>query len=429
MKIRVSPSEVSGRVSAPPSKSYSHRAVLAGSLSDEARVLDPLMSADIRASIRCAEGFGAEVEDEDEDDGSLSVDGVSCSPETPDDVLDCGNSGTTLRLFTGTAAVTDDTTVLTGDRSLRSRPNDPLLKSVSELGSDAFSTRRNGCAPLVVDGRIDRRETSIDGTVSSQFISSLLFAAPLTPDGVDIEIENELRSRPYVDITLEVLDEAGIDYEETQAGFDVEGDQTYDLGEFRVPGDFSSASYPLAAGAIAGGEVEVENLFPGPQGDSVILDVLDRMGADIDWDTEEGVVRVTSGDLSGTEFDASDSPDLVPTVAVLGAVAQGETRIYDAEHLRYKETDRLAVITEELRKLGAEVEEGQDYLVVDGDATDLRGADVSGHHDHRIVMALSLAGLVADGETVVDTAETVSVSYPDFVEAMGSLGAEIESGE
>ncbi|XGI82902.1 3-phosphoshikimate 1-carboxyvinyltransferase [Halorutilales archaeon Cl-col2-1] len=427
MKIRVSPSEVSGRVSAPPSKSYSHRAVLAGSLSDEARVLDPLMSADVRASIRCAEGFGAKVEDED--DGSLSVDGVSCSPETPDDVLDCGNSGTTLRLFTGTAAVTDDTTVLTGDRSLRSRPNDPLLKSVSELGPDAFSTRRNGCAPLVVDGSIDRRETSIDGTVSSQFISSLLFAAPLTPDGVDIEIENELRSRPYVDITLEVLDEAGIDYEETQAGFDVEGDQTYDLGEFRVPGDFSSASYPLAAGAIAGGEVEVENLFPGPQGDSVILDVLDRMGADVDWDTEEGVVRVASGDLSGTEFDASDSPDLVPTVAVLGAVAQGETRIYDAEHLRYKETDRLAVITEELRKLGAEIEEGQDYLVVDGDATDLRGADVSGHHDHRIVMALSLAGLVADGETVVDTAESVSVSYPDFVEAMGSLGAEVESGE
>lgn len=420
MKLRVRPSEVEGSVSAPPSKSYTHRAVLAGALSDGSDVLNPLDSSDTRASARAAEALGAEVR---WSDGDLEVDGFDGSPVVPDDVVDCGNSGTTLRLFTGTAALADGVTVLTGDDSLRSRPNAPLLDALTQLGAVARSTRGDGRAPLVVEGRIEGGEAAIDGSVSSQFVSSLLFAAAATPDGVDIEIEGELRSRPYVDITIEVLDWMDVDVEETAEGFRVPGGQSYRADQIRVPGDFSSASYPLAAGAVAGGTVEVQNLYPGAQGDTAIVEVLEEMGADVAWDREAGVVEVEASALEGVEFDAGDNPDLVPTVAVLGAVAGGVTRVVEAEHLRFKETDRLEATATELGKMGAAVEETDDGLVVDGDASTLEGAEVDGRHDHRIVMALAVAALAAEGETSIETAESVDVSYPGFVDDMQALGA------
>lgn len=421
MKIAVEPSRVEGRVEAPPSKSYTHRAVLAGALADELRVLNPLESADVTASKRCAEMLGATIQDD-------VVRGVGGRPETPSDVLDCGNSGTTLRLFTGAASLAPGTTVLTGDDSLRSRPNQPLLDSLQDLGADARSTRHNGQAPLVVEGPLTGGTTEIDGGVSSQFISSLLFASPLTSEGAEITVAGELKSRPYVDITLEVMREFGVDATETSDGFSVDGGQSYSAREFRVPGDFSNASYPLAAGAVAG-DVRVANLIPSAQGDSVILDVLDRMGADVDWDRGEGVARVVESDLGGVEFDAGDNPDLVPTIAVLGAAAEGETRVVNAEHLRYKETDRLEAMATELGKMNAEVKETEDGLVVDGDASSLRGAEVSGRHDHRVVMALAVAGLVAEGRTVIDTAEAVRISYPEFTDALHGLGANVRKAD
>ena len=426
-ELVVSQSRVSGRVDAPPSKSYTHRGILAGALADETRVLNPLRSADTEASVRCALGLGAHVE-HGETEEDLRVDGVAGEPETPDDVLDCGNSGTTTRLFAGAASLVDGLAVLTGDSSLRSRPNEPLLSSLRELGATARSTRGNGRAPLVVGDSLEGGETTIDGGVSSQFISSLLFAAPLTDEGATVRIEGTLKSRPYVDITLEVLDKMGVEVEDTDEGFTVEGGQTYAADEFRVPGDFSSASYPLAAGAVAG-ESYVGNLYPSAQGDSLILDVLERMGASVDWDHDEGVARVSgeADELEGVEFSAADNPDLTPTVAALGAVAGGETRIVDAEHVRYKETDRLEAMTTELRKMGATVEEERDRLVVDGDASELVGARVDGRHDHRVVMALAVAALVAEGKTTIETAESVSVSYPGFADDLRALGADVET--
>ncbi|MDY6764513.1 MAG: 3-phosphoshikimate 1-carboxyvinyltransferase, partial [Halobacteria archaeon] len=388
------------------------------------RVVNPLRSSDTEASIRCSKAFGARVRSESEED--LVIKGTNGSPRTPEDVLDCGNSGTTLRLFTGEAALCNGITVLTGDESLRSRPNGPLLDALNSLGVEASSTRYDGCAPLVVEGPLEGGATSIDGSVSSQFISSLLFAAPLTTRGIELNIKNELRSRPYVDITLDVLERTGIEYEETDKGFGVEGNQSYECDEFRVPGDFSSASYLLAAGAIAGdGRVEVSNLFPSAQGDSIIIGVLKDMGAEVEWDEDGGVVRIRKGNLRGTEFDASDNPDLVPTIAVLGAVAEGKTRIINAEHLRYKETDRLEAMATELAKMNAEVEQGDDYLIIDGSSSDLKGANVSGWHDHRVVMSLAIAALAAEGETVIDTAESVNVSYPEFTDSLFSLGGNI----
>lgn len=421
MKIAVEPSRVEGRVNAPPSKSYTHRAFLAGALAKELRIVNPLDSADVDASRRCATGLGATIEREGED---VVVEGVRGSPGTPADVLDCGNSGTTLRLFTGAASLADGITVVTGDESLRSRPNQPLLDSLQDLGADARSTRGTGEAPLVVEGRLEGGETEIDGGVSSQFISSLLFASPLTPEGAEIRVSGELKSRPYVDITLEVLREFGVDVNEKDGLFSVPGGQSYSTVEFRVPGDFSNASYPLAAGAVAG-DVRVGNLFPSAQGDSVIVDVLDRMGAMVDWDRGEGVAHVTQDDLVGVEFDAGDNPDLVPTIAVLGAAAEGETRVVNAEHLRYKETDRLEAMATELGKMDAAVRETEDGLVVDGDASSLRGAEVDGRDDHRVVMALAVAGLVAEGRTVIDSAEAVRISYPGFMDVLYGLGAAV----
>lgn len=425
VELVVSNSRVSGRVDAPPSKSYTHRGVLAGALADETRVLNPLWSADTEASMRCARGLGASVENED---GDLRIDGVGGEPETPDNVLNCGNSGTTTRLFAGAASLVEGLAVLTGDESLRSRPNGPLLSSLRELGATARSTRGNGQAPLIVGDALKGGETTIDGGVSSQFISSLLFAAPLTDEGATVRIEGTLKSRPYVDITLEVLEKMGVAVKETDDGFEVPGEQSYDAKEFRVPGDFSSASYPLAAGAVAG-EARVGNLYPSAQGDEMILDVLESMGASVEWNQNEGVARVSgkAEEITGVEFDASDNPDLTPTVAALGAAANGETRIVDAEHVRYKETDRLEAMATELGKMGAVVQEEKDSLVVDGDASELVGTRVDGRHDHRVVMALAVAALIADGETTIETAESVDVSYPGFAEDLRALGAQVET--
>ncbi|MFP4632303.1 MAG: 3-phosphoshikimate 1-carboxyvinyltransferase, partial [Halobacteriales archaeon] len=183
MKIEVRPSEIDGSVAAPPSKSYSHRAALVGLLSSETEVRDALDSADVRSSLACAEALGADVEHGD----VIEIDGVGGRPEVPDDVLDCGNSGTTLRLFTGVSALADGVTVLTGDESLRSRPNGPLLDALTDLGARSRSTRGDGRAPLVVEGPLEGGDVVVDGSMSSQFVSSLLFAAPLT-EGVSIQV-------------------------------------------------------------------------------------------------------------------------------------------------------------------------------------------------------------------------------------------------
>ena len=430
MQATLSPSRVSGRARAPPSKSYTHRALLAAGYADgDALVRHPLVSADTRATARAVDLFGGATEREDDDWGVSGFDG---RPGVPADVIDCANSGTTMRLVTASAALADGTTVLTGDSSLRSRPHGPLLEALSDLGGTARSTRGNGQAPLVVDGPIAGGAVSMPGDVSSQFVTALLMAGAVTEAGVDVELTTELKSAPYVDITLDVLDSFGVDASETDAGYRVPGAQTYDPagGEYAVPGDFSSASYLLAAGALAaddGAAVVVEGMHPSAQGDAAIVDVLERMGADVEWDREAGEITVRRSALSGVEVGVADTPDLLPTIAVLGAAADGTTRITDAEHVRYKETDRVSAMADSLTRMGASVEEERDELVVHGGDTDLSGASVDGRGDHRLVMALAVAGLVADGETTVAGSEHVDVSFPGFFDALADLGADVDA--
>jgi len=422
MKVSVGISNVSGELFAPPSKSYTHRAITIAALSNECVIHRPLLSADTLATVRASEAFGANIEKLDD---RLVVRGVKGKPNVPDNVIDVANSGTTLRFMTAVAALADGVTVLTGDSSIRGRPNKPLLNVLNKLGVEADSTRNNGCAPLVIRGGLKGAITMIDGSISSQFISALLIACPLTTKSTTLSIKGEMKSRPYVDITIEIIEKAGAEIlveEGNNIKFIIPANQKYNLKEYTVPGDFSSASYLLAAAAITGSSITVKNLFPSEQGDKIIIDVLERMGAKIHWDKEKGIVKLSAGKLKATTFDAGATPDLVPTIAVLAACAEGVTVIQNAEHVRYKETDRLHAMALELSKMGISVKEETDQLIIKGGK--LRGADVHGWHDHRIIMSLTIAGMVA-GNTRVDNAEAVDISYPDFFEQMKTIGADI----
>jgi 3-phosphoshikimate 1-carboxyvinyltransferase len=425
MDAHISPSAVRGTARAPPSKSYTHRAILAAGYAEGATVNDPLVSADTRATMRAVEAFGGSVEVGD----GVVVDGFDGSPATPADVVDCANSGTTMRLVTAAAALAPGLTVLTGDESLRSRPQQALLDAIEQLGGRAESTRGDGQAPLVVGGPMTGGTAAIPGDVSSQFVTALLMAGPHTDAGVDISLQTELRSSPYVDITLEVLDDFGVSARETGRGYSVGGFQRYEPpeGGYDVPGDFSSMSYLLAAGALAAdGALTVTGARPSEQGDQAIVDVLAEMGADVDWDREAGEITVRRSDLRGIEVSVADTPDLLPTIAVLGAAADGTTHITDAAHVRHKETDRVSAMAESLARLGASVEESESALTVHGGESDLRGTTVDGRADHRIVMALSVAGLVAEGTTTVTGADHVDVSFPAFFDVLVDLGVDVE---
>ncbi|PSP66214.1 3-phosphoshikimate 1-carboxyvinyltransferase [Halobacteriales archaeon QS_1_69_70] len=438
MDVHVSPSRIEGTARAPPSKSYTHRAILAAGYGEGATVRNPLDSADTRATARAVEAFGGSVT---WTDGDAAVAGFAADPATPADVIDCGNSGTTMRLTTATAALVDGLAVLTGDDSLRSRPQGPLLDALDRLGARAESSRADGRAPLVVGGGLEGRAVSMPGDVSSQFVTALVMASAVTDTGVEVTVTTDLKSAPYVDITLEVLAAFGVEAAVVGGddpavrsagadGFRVPGGQTYtaDGGEYHVPGDFSSMSYLLAAGALTAEDgLVVEGAHPSAQGDTAIVDVLDRMGADVEWDRDEGHIRVSASRLAGVEVGVADTPDLLPTIAVVGAAADGTTRVTDCEHVRLKETDRVAAMATELGRMGVDVDEYEDELVVHGG--DIEGATVDGHGDHRIVMALAVAALVADGETTIHGAEHVDVSFPGFFEVLSGLGAAVRDRE
>lgn len=425
MRVSISKSSVKGEVFAPPSKSYTHRAVTLAALSKESIIHRPLLSADTLATIRASKMFGAAIEENGQD---LTIHGFDGKPNVPDDVIDAANSGTTLRFMTAIAALTDGVTVITGDSSLRTRPNGPLLKVLNELGAKVCSSRGNERAPIIIKGGLKGGEVSIEGTISSQFISALLIACSLAENTTTLSIIGKLKSRPYIDVTIEMLELAGVKIQTEESNgtkFIIPGKQKYNLKEYTIPGDFSSASYLLAAAALTDeAELTVKNLFPSKQGDKVIIETLKQMGANIVWDKEAGIVTIKGGTpLKAITFDAGATPDLVPTVAVLAAVAEGTSRIENAEHVRYKETDRLSALATELPKMGVSLKEEKDSLTITGGK--LQGATIHGWDDHRIVMALSLAGMIA-GNTTIDTIESVSISYPDFFKDMSRLGVELE---
>ncbi len=424
------PSQLTGRCLIPASKSHTIRALMLATLAHGASIIrNPLDSEDAQAAVRACRALGAEIDlsyqPEPEGEGceatgpSWLVGGTGGSPHVPDDVIDIGNSGTSCRLALGVASLGSGYSVFTGDASVRSRPMEPLLAALRNLGAEAFTTKGDGNLPAVIRGPLRGGRTEVEGMVS-QYLSSLLICTPLCAEGAELRPIN-LRERPYVEMTLRWLDRAGIRYErDGYALFHVLGNQRYEAFDSLVPGDFSSATFPLCAAAITGSNVDVLGLdMQDAQGDKAVVNYLREMGVEI---REEGkAIRVSGGDLRGCELDLNDTPDALPALAVVGCSAAGETRLVNVPQARIKETDRIAAMCRELGKLGADIEELPDGLIVR--QSRLSAGAVEGYGDHRIVMSMALAGLIASGPVRVSSAEAIGVTYPTFVEDFQRLGA------
>jgi 3-phosphoshikimate 1-carboxyvinyltransferase len=419
MKLRVRPSTIEGEVSSSPSKSYTHRAMALALLAEgTSQLRRPLLSGDTLATLSAVKKFGAGTDREGE---VLRIDGgrLRC----PDDVINVDNSGTTIRIMAGIASLLPCITVLTGDESIRRRPMQPLIDALGELGAECRSTRGNGLAPLLVRGPNTGTRAHIKGDVSSQFISSLLISSAVKPVDTEIVLTTPLRSRPYVEITMDMMARFGVRSEALPEGFMVPGGQRYTPQDYAVPGDFSSAAFPFMAGALAG-HAKVRHLDKQDrQGDKVVLEILSRFGAPVHWVGDS--VETSRVPLVGNEVDLSQAPDLFPIVAVMATQAEGVTVIKNAEHVRLKESDRIVATVDFLRRMGAEVEERRDGCVIKGPCP-LRGASVDSLADHRILMAAAIATLVAEGESVITDGDCFKISYPGFVEDMTALGADLE---
>ena len=421
MILETKKSTLRGRVSIPASKSHTIRAVAIASLAEgTSKIHNPLISNDALSAVKCYEKLGANVDITD--DKKWIIKGLGGRIETKNRQIDVGNSGTTLRLAAGSAALASPDAViqLTGDAQIQARPIDSLLSSLCDLGTQAVSIKKNGCAPIQISGQLTGGCTSIE-CFTSQYLSSLLLACPLA--GGDCEIQVPLLNEPdYVRITLDWLDKQNIRLErDGLKRFFIPGGQHYKAFDLPIPADFSSATFFLCAGAILGEDILVEGLdFDDSQPDKMVTEYLKAMGADIKQETDG--IRVKKSELKGVEIDMNRTPDALPAMAVTAAFAQGTTRLVNVPQARKKETDRIACMARELTKLGADVEELPDGLMIHG-GKPLSAAAVHGWEDHRIVMALSLAGMALEGTTQIDTAEAMNVTFPTFITLMNNLGA------
>lgn len=424
MKLKVVKSKalVEAKVRIPGSKSHTIRALFIASLAEgKSYIINPLISEDAISAARICKSFGALISERDVNN-TITVQGFNGKPHVPEEVLNVGNSGTTLRLGLSMASLAEGYTIFTGDAQIRKRALDPLIDAINNLGGYAFSTRNNGMAPVAIKGRMKGGKTDIDA-YTSQFLSSLLICCPLLENDTEIHI-TRLNEVPYAEMTLWWLAKQGIKYENNDfKRVYIYGQQKYKCFESLITGDFSSATFFMVLAAISGREIVLENLdMDDPQGDKLVLSILKDMGAKVAFDNNLIIIR---GDgLKGREIDMNSIPDALPAMAVAGCFAQGETKLVNVPQARLKETDRISVMCGELKKMGADISELPDGLIIR--RSKLIGCEVNGHYDHRIVMALAIAGLNAEGTTVINTAEAINITFPEFVHLVSKCGYNIE---
>ncbi|MEW6659377.1 MAG: 3-phosphoshikimate 1-carboxyvinyltransferase [Thermodesulfobacteriota bacterium] len=402
----------------PGSKSYTHRALVAASLAQgESLLTNALDAEDTRLTAQALAQMGAGI-DWREDGVRVQGTGGRWQPVTEPIYL--GNSGTSMRFLTALAALGQGEYRLSGSPRLCERPQGELLAALAQLGVTAHSERGDGCPPVIVQGGLRGGKAILSGAISSQYLSALLFISPLSPQGAEIEITGDLVSRPYVDLTLDVLGDFGISYyREGYRYFHLPGGQCYLPLDYAIEADASSASYFWAAAALTHGRVTIANLSRDSiQGDVGFVKVLEDLGCRIS--SGEAGLTVEGGPLQGVEVDIAAMPDLVPTLAVLAAFAQGETVITNAAHLRHKESDRLAAVAAELQKMGIAVRETPDGLVITGGQP--HGAVIDTYQDHRLAMSFAVAGLKAPG-TVINDPDCVAKSFPEFWDYFAKLRA------
>ncbi len=424
MKLSVCKSSLRGTVPMPGSKSHTIRAVTVASLAEgQSAIRRPLVSGDTLSAVDCYRALGARIDTTDPD--VWTVTGIAGRIHAPEKTIDVGNSGTTLRLAMASAALAGRSEAIefTGDEQIRSRPLGPLIASLNQLGAKAESLEKNDKAPVRICGTFKGGKTTIK-CLTSQYLSSLLLAAPLAEN--DTEIEVTLLNEPdYVRMTLDWLDKQQIQYQnDSMKHFRILGRQTYKPFDLPIPADFSSATFFLCAGAmLQDTDITLTGLdFADSQPDKSVVDYILAMGADVAVTPSE--VRIRTSQLHGAEIDMNRTPDALPALAVAAAFASGPTRLVNVPQARSKETDRIACMAQELKKLGSEVEELEDGLIIN--PRPLQPARLHGRGDHRIVMALSLAGMALPGTSVIETAEAMSVTFPDYVKLMTTLGAQME---
>ena len=417
MILRVRKSRLAGTIAVPGSKSHTIRGIVAALQGKGVSTLRaPLDSEDTRSVLDAARLFGAPVTEYPD---RWEVGGMEGKLQPPGQTVFMNNSGTGLRMLTALAAMQDFPVTFDGDASLRTRLMTGLFGALKDLG--VTITSADGHCPFTVCGPVDGSKAKVDGK-SSQFLTSLLFALPRSRQNTTLVLDY-LNEQPYAEITARWLSELGIEYVKGEGllRWEVPGNQEFPAFDKVIPADFSTACFPLAAGALCGGNIDILNLdFSDAQGDKKVFDFYEKMGANIIQG--EKICSVSGSKLHGVELDLNSTPDALPVIAATAALIPGETRLVNVAQARNKETDRIAVMAAELGKMGCDICELPDGLIIRGG--NLHAARVESYSDHRIAMALAIAGMCLDGETVIDHAEGIPVSYPGFVSDFKALGAD-----
>ena len=449
--MRINPlRKLEGSVFSSPSKSYSHRALaLSLNAKSPSFLINPLLKGDVGVTMDFCRAYGAQILEVPNDSENI---GISVEPQEtvikvippknlqcPESPINGGNSGTSIRIMSALAGLVEGSTKISGIFFEKERPIAPLLDALAQVGIQS-ETATNPSGVTITPQSPMARNIDIPGDISSQFITGLLCLAPkftLSSDHREtkINLTTPAKSYPYLQITEEIMTDFGIQFQANfdsnlQGGYIVPAGQNYSGIPYRVPGDFSSAAFILAAAALNPfpETITIKNLNPSSiQGDRAIIDILKRMGAAITTDQTNQTVTVTGGEfLEGKAIDCSQTPDLFPILCVLGVFARQHTRIFNAQHVRIKETDRIAIMIRELRKMGVEIREYDDGIEIEG-PQHIRGGLIDHENDHRIAMAMSVAALFARTPSELTRPEIVQDSYPNFYSDLKSLGAEIEN--
>ena len=420
MNCKVEKSKIKGIIDCPSNKSYTHRGIFLASLAgNNSKVDNVLFSADTKATIEACKKFGAIIEVKE---SSIIVkESINLASKVSE--INTENSGTTIRIAIGIASLFSKEITLTGDESLQKRPMQPLLDALSSIGAKCSST--DGNPPVKIQGSVLGGEITIPGNLSSQFISSLLITAPLTKNGINLTIEGDLVSKPYLDATIATMRKFGVSVQTLipYKKYNITP-QIYKNTTFNVPIDFSSLALLLSFTVLNGEDIVIKGSMGNlPQGDEAFIDFIEQLGVSVIIDNNE--IKIKSPEkLRGGKFDLRNSPDLLPPLAILSLITSQPIEIVNVKHARLKETDRIAIIARELPKIGIIVEEKEDGLILKSSGN-LTGAKLNSENDHRLFMAFCIAGTFI-GNCVVTDSKSVEVSYPNFIEEMNRLGAKIE---
>lgn len=425
----ISQSSLKGSITIPPSKSQTHRAILFGSLGKgHTFIHNPLISSDTESMINACRQFGASI-DVVRSLNLITIKGLAGKINYANDVIHAGNSGIVLRFCAAVGALASNPIVITGDYSIRHlRPMKPLLEGLTQLGVSACSMRNDHFAPVIIKGPIKAGRATISGE-DSQPVSALIIASALAEGPIQLQVTNP-GEKPWVALTLNWLDRLGIGYESNNLEqFKLKGSALYDGFEYHVPGDLSSAAFPVAAALVSSSEILLKNVdLNDAQGDKELIYVFQKMGAHIEINAEQETVYVNGKNkLSGITVDINDFIDALPILAVVACFAEGHTQIVNASVAKTKECDRIKCVATELRKMGADIVELGDGLLIHGNGGrgQLKGATLNSYEDHRMAMALSVAGLGSKGKTVVAPIDCISKTYPTFLQDFNKIGAKI----